>query len=922
MLPTTSLVVLLLSVSSSLATVTTIAEYNLGETGSLGTNSRPLDANGTYSYTGNNYSGSTPVQTDGVYAPGSTHYLDTSDTSRQEGFWGPTFSLPGTDNFALGIYVRAEANTSATRGTIFSTGPTTNNNVLKISLEANGWAASAHNAAWIGTAGGTGFTANTWVHLAVIRQNGVSTLYIDRVPQVGTWSGTPVIGQSHMSVESGGSAAFDGHLDLARVVTFTAGETTETILNALSSPPPPEPAIVAHPMATSVPNGTTATFSVHATGDPAPTYQWFRNPGNIAVEGATSATLTIPAVFEADEGDYYAVATNPLGTATSNPATLTVTAAPVPSTTPSAAQQAQMDRKYGMFCHFGINTFVNQEWTDGTQPATVFNPTALDADQWVLAAKAAGMRYLLLITKHHDGFCLWPSAHTSYDVASSSRPDLDVVKSVSEACQRHGLRFAIYYSLWDRNWNNGATRATSFNMSAETSAAYLAYMKNQLTELLTNYGPVAELWLDGAWVAPRDNWHIPEVYEHVKSLQPECQMSVNWTVGPEPGNLLPADQQPGDPFRYFPADFRTADPYMPKFPDPKTFTHSGNTYYLPFEATITISAGTHWFYNTGDLNTKSLSFLQNSFDNATTQRNLFVINCAPNRDGVLLPSNVTALSQLAYRLGLEPDRPFPVNLANAATTTASSEWSGGGHEAAKATDEDPNSRWSAASGDLTPTLTINFDQSATFDRIIANEYGENGVYRCQSFVLETSDDGSTWSTIHTGGTLGESIRIDLPTAVTAKLLRLRVITSSAPVSLWMFKVHNSGKPDATKTSYQLWQQQNFTLAETASGIADANATPWGDGVPNFLKFALGIGDVRRPYTGVNPVSFSPSNTGGWNFSFPRVHRDVNYIIEKSGNLTDWEPVAANPGTVGATATVHLLAEPALQKSFFRLRATE
>lgn len=122
----------------------------------------------------------------------------------------------------------------------------------------------------------------------------------------------------------------------------------------------------------------------------------------------------------------------------------------LPSTTPNSIQQQLQERGYGMFVHFGMNTFINQEWSEGVEPASTYNPTELDCDQWVRVARDAGFRYVLLVTKHHDGFCLWDSKYTDYDVASSP-VKTDVVKEVSEACRKYGLKFAVYYSLWDRH---------------------------------------------------------------------------------------------------------------------------------------------------------------------------------------------------------------------------------------------------------------------------------------------------------------------------------------------------------------------------------------------------------------------------------------------------------------------------------------
>lgn len=121
-----------------------------------------------------------------------------------------------------------------------------------------------------------------------------------------------------------------------------------------------------------------------------------------------------------------------------------------PSTKENSCQKEMRERGYGMFIHFGMNTFIEMEWSEGKEPAITYNPTELDCEQWVRTARDAGFRYVLLVTKHHDGFCLWDSAVTDYDVASSGNTT-DVVKAVSDACRKYGLEFGVYYSLWDRH---------------------------------------------------------------------------------------------------------------------------------------------------------------------------------------------------------------------------------------------------------------------------------------------------------------------------------------------------------------------------------------------------------------------------------------------------------------------------------------
>lgn len=173
---------------------------------------------------------------------------------------------------------------------------------------------------------------------------------------------------------------------------------------------------------------------------------------------------------------------------------------------PSPQQLGWHELEIGVLVHFGPNTFMDREWGDGTADPLVFDPKQLDAEQWVRAAKAAGARYLILVAKHHDGFCLWPSRHTDYSVRRSpwKQGKGDVVREVEQACRKHGLAFGIYLSPWDRHDPRYAD-----------NKKYDDYYVAQMTELATRYGPLAEFWLDGAG----SEGHVYDFVRYIRTMR-------------------------------------------------------------------------------------------------------------------------------------------------------------------------------------------------------------------------------------------------------------------------------------------------------------------------------------------------------------------------------------------------------------------
>lgn len=320
---------------------------------------------------------------------------------------------------------------------------------------------------------------------------------------------------------------------------------------------------------------------------------------------------------------------------------------PEPSDKPGKAQRAQIERKYGMFIHFGMNTFHDTEWTDGSKPASSYAPTQIDAEQWIRTARDAGMKYVILVTKHHDGFCLWDSRYTEYDVANSGNKT-NVVEALAKACKKYNIGLGIYYSLWDRKENPDVENIT-------LDESYNKYMIAQIKELMkiaTKYTHVVEFWFDGGWVKQNYRWPVTDIYQTIKSADKDCQVGINWSIGSpsniDGGNVLPEKQQAGYPIRYFPSDFRLGDPYLPADNDPKTFTHDGKQYYMPWESTICISR--NWFYNTTDTAYKPIEELERLYRQCTKNDNILILNCPPNREGKLRDGDVELLKKLRQRI--------------------------------------------------------------------------------------------------------------------------------------------------------------------------------------------------------------------------------------------------------------------------------
>ena len=328
-----------------------------------------------------------------------------------------------------------------------------------------------------------------------------------------------------------------------------------------------------------------------------------------------------------------------------------------PAATPTNAQRAWQELGYGMFIHFGPNTFAGKAWGDGKLPAAAFSPSHLDPRQWADVAAEAGMKYAVLTTKHHDGFCLWPSRHTEYSIKNSpGRPD--VVRAFVDAFREAGLKVGLYYSLWDVHF-----------AEYENDAVYAAYMQAQIRELLTDYGPILELWFDGGWDkefptrewpwndsyregVPADvlrggRWHWRELYDLAHALQPECLVINN-----------SSSDRPGIP-RYLPIDVRTSEHYDFVWNDRIHQAHTepvfkddaGQSVYLPLE--FTTSLNPDWFYipNKHVLH-PSVAAICDWYTRARQGKANLLLNVGPDTRGLIPEYHRTFLKEARRRLAL------------------------------------------------------------------------------------------------------------------------------------------------------------------------------------------------------------------------------------------------------------------------------
>lgn len=449
---------------------------------------------------------------------------------------------------------------------------------------------------------------------------------------------------------------------------------------------------------------------------------------------------------------------------------------------PSKNQLAWQDMEYYAFIHFSINTFTDQEWGYGDKSPQLFNPTNLDCRQWARICKAAGMKGIILTVKHHDGFCLWPSAYTEYSVKNSPwrNGKGDLVRELSNACKEYGLKLGIYLSPWDRN------RADYGKPS------YITYFRNQLKELLTRYGDVFEIWFDGAnggtgyYGGARENRNIDRstyydwvnTYKMIRKLQPKIVIwgdraaradlrwcgnedgsigRTNWSLLPSTGEITDTERREGD--------------------------ENGDRW-VPGEVNVSLRPG--WFYHASeDDRVKTLPKLMEIYYHSRGRNAPLLLNIPIDKHGLVHPNDEKALMEFAATV----KRVFANNLASKARVTATNVRERNyRYRAANTIDASKNTYWATDDSVTKASLTLNFGKPVTFNRFLAQEYIALGQ-RVKKFNIEALVKGK-WKKLADETTIGYRRVLCFP-AVTTDRLRLNITDSKACPLISNIGVYNA-----------------------------------------------------------------------------------------------------------------------------------
>lgn len=431
---------------------------------------------------------------------------------------------------------------------------------------------------------------------------------------------------------------------------------------------------------------------------------------------------------------------------------------------PTEKQMAWHEMELNAFIHFTTNTFTNLEWGMGSESPAIFNPSQPDPSQWVKVLKQAGFKQVILTCKHHDGFCLWPSKFTDHSVKNSPWKDGkgDVVKELSEACKQQGMKFGVYLSPWDRN------RADYGKPS------YIDYYRNQLKELFTNYGPVSEMWFDGANGGNGYYGGANETRRINGATYYDWPNTLNLVSSIQPNVLFFSDAGPD--LRWCGNESGTAgttnwntisnDTLYAGKPRVEHLLNSGSedgAKWIPAEVDVSIRPG--WFYHEReDSLVKSPEALFEIYLSSVGRGSTLLLNVPPDKRGLFHENDVKALQGFRELL----DKTFKNNLAKTATIKTSS-YRGklAAYAASNLNDGKKDTYWTTDDDITAATIEVDLGKKQPVKYVLLQEYIRLGQ-RVRSFSVDVWE-GNTWKQVATATTIGYKRILPIGPVTTQKI---------------------------------------------------------------------------------------------------------------------------------------------------------
>jgi alpha-L-fucosidase len=488
---------------------------------------------------------------------------------------------------------------------------------------------------------------------------------------------------------------------------------------------------------------------------------------------------------------------------------------------PRPNQTAWMRLERTFFLHFGVNTFNEVEWGSGREEPSLFNPTALDADQWLGAIKNFGGTLIVLVAKHHDGFCMWPTRYTPHSTAASPwrGGKGDLAREVADAARAQGIKLAVYLSPADlyqlktnpKNpagyYGNGSrnvlsvipTDPASFQNNPAKGRAtapgftnytyvvddYNRYFLNQLYELLTEYGPLHEVWFDGANPDPsvHETYDYAAWYDLIRHLQPNAVImgkgpDVRW-VGNE-GGVGRTTEWSVIPLPTLPETFNWPDMTAGDLGSRAKLKSGSHLWWYPAEVNTTILGGNQWFW-AHSKHPRTVTQLVDIFYTSVGRNGNLILNLSPDQRGLIPDNQLEALNRTAVII----NETFATALAAGAKVTADA--SNSTNAPALALDGNLDTWWEAAPGTTNGTVTLTLPKAVAFDVVSLQEAVDHRSQRIESFAFEAWD-GSAWTTPEhilsdQLTTVGHRRLIRLKSPVTTDQARIRILGARLPPTL-------------------------------------------------------------------------------------------------------------------------------------------